>query len=134
MQVNEQPDVCPCGGAPTAPSSAYAACCGRFHNRSEWPSTAQELMRSRYSAFVLELENWLFITWHPRTRPDDVSPTDGAAWRGLEIVATVAGGPDDDEGVVEFVAHHIDGDLHERSRFARRAGRWLYLDGDVSGA
>lgn len=89
-------------------------------------------MRSRYSAFVLGLDDWLFITWHPRTRPADVDAGDGADWRGLEILDLVDGGPDDAEGVVEFVAHHRDGAMHERSRFARRAGRWLYLDGVVS--
>lgn len=89
-------------------------------------------MRSRYSAFALGLDDWVFVTWHPRTRPADVDAGDGSGWLGLEILATENGGEDDEEGVVEFVAHHDGGRMHERSRFARRAGRWLYLDGDVS--
>ncbi len=91
-------------------------------------------MRSRYSAFVLELDDWVFVTWHPRTRPDDVDASGGEEWRGLEILDTVDGGTEDAEGIVEFVAHHAGGAMRERSRFARRAGRWLYLDGDVSHA
>jgi len=44
----------------------------------------------------------------------------------------VEGGPADDEGIVGFRAHHAGGTMHERSRFVRRAGRWVYLDGVVS--
>lgn len=93
-------------------------------------------MRSRYSAYAVGDLNYLFRTWHPRTRPDDVGPTPGVTWRGLEILDTVDGAPGDDEGVVEFIAHfETDAGrdvLHERSRFARRANRWMYLDGDIS--
>lgn len=124
---------CPCRILePAATAPALEQCCGRFHARAAWPATAEQLMRSRYSAFVLGLDDWVFVTWHPRTRPADVDASDGDAWRGLEIVATEAGGPEDETGVVEFVAHHAGGRMHERSRFARRAGRWLYLDGEVS--
>lgn len=92
-------------------------------------------MRSRYSAYALGLDNWVFTTWHPRTRPDDVRTDPGTTWTGLEILDTVDGGPDDETGEVEFVARWessgTPGRMHERSRFARRAGRWLYVDGDV---
>lgn len=88
-------------------------------------------MRSRYSAFALGLDDWVFVTWHPRTRPDEADAGDGTGWLGLEVTDVVDGGPDDAEGAVEFVAHHTGGDMHERSRFARRAGRWLYLDGVI---
>jgi SEC-C motif-containing protein len=90
--------------------------------------TAEELMRSRYSAYAVGDLNYVWRTWHPRTRPAEVSPT-GLEWTGLEIVAA-----SDDE--VEFRAHYLaqnrrTGTLHERSRFAVRARRWLYVDGDV---
>lgn len=88
-------------------------------------------MRSRYSAFVLGLDDWLFTTWHPRTRPEDVRTDPGTVWTGLEIVATADGGPEDETGEVEFVARWQGGQMHERSRFSRRAGRWMYVDGDV---
>jgi SEC-C motif-containing protein len=91
-------------------------------------------MRSRYAAFAVGDAAYLFRTWHPRTRPDDVELDLALTWTGLEITDVVAGGPDDDAGEVAFVARwhsNDDGDgaLRERSRFVRRAGRWLYLDG-----
>lgn len=89
-------------------------------------------MRSRYSAYALRDADYLFRTWHPRTRPADVTVDPEIVWTGLEVLDTDAGGPDDDRGEVEFSArfNSSDGDgvMHERSRFERRAGRWLYVD------
>ena len=89
-------------------------------------------MRSRYSAFAYGDADYLFRTWHPRTRPVDVTAERDIAWTGLRVIDTLAGGPDDDSGEVEFTAHYEAGgragSLHERSRFERRAGRWFYLD------
>jgi len=89
-------------------------------------------MRSRYSAYACRDADYLFRTWHPRTRPVDVTVDPGITWTGLEVTDTVAGGPDDDRGEVEFTAWFEcagrPGNLHERSRFERRAGRWFYLD------
>lgn len=124
---------CPCGSG-----RAYADCCQPLIDNLRQADTAEELMRSRYSAFALGDADHLFRTWHPATRPKDVDP--GAlSWEGLEILDTDGGGVADDEGVVEFLAHFRSGTgrrstpgrLHERSRFGRRAGRWFYLDGDV---
>lgn len=102
------------------------------------PATAEELMRSRFAAFVRADASWLRRTWHPSTRPDAdaLDLTDNPAWRGLQIVDTVAGGPGDDTGIVEFRATYRApgggvGVLHERSRFVREGGRWFYVDGDV---
>lgn len=88
-------------------------------------------MRSRYSAYVLGLGDHLFRTWHPRTRPDELAVSPDPGWRGLEIADAPA--PEGDHGVVAFVARHERGDLRERSRFERRRGRWVYVDGDVTG-
>lgn len=89
-------------------------------------------MRSRYSAFAYRHSDYLFRTWHPRTRPAEVTADPDIAWTGLRVIATLAGGPDDDSGDVEFTAHYEsgggEGSLHERSRFERRAGRWFYVD------
>lgn len=89
-------------------------------------------MRSRYSAFARRDADYLFRTWHPRTRPADVTVVPTITWTGLEVIDTEAGGPDDDRGEVEFTALYESagraGSLHERSRFERRAGRWFYLD------
>ena len=91
-------------------------------------------MRSRYTGFAVGDADHLFRTWHARTRPDDVAVDPGTTWLGLEVLRTVDGGPGDDTGVVEFRARHRDrrGEhvLHETSRFERRRGRWVYVDGD----
>ena len=121
---------CPCGGGD------YATCCRPFHEGAPAP-TAEALMRSRYSAFALGLGPHLRDTWSTATRPADLDLDDGLEWRRLQIVDTVRGGADDDEGVVEFRAAHRSaegaGVLHERSRFARQDGRWVYVDGDLLG-
>lgn len=103
------------------------------------PRTAEELMRSRFAAFKRGDAGWLLHTWHPTTRPTDLDLSDNPVWRGLQIVETVAGGEDDDTGVVEFRATHLQDDggigiLHERSRFTRHNGRWFYVDGDNLGS
>ena len=100
---------------------------GRRHGRG--------LTRSRYAAYSLGRLDYVFRTWHPRTRPDSVDPVPGLTWTGLDVVGTVDGGPGDETGVVEFRAHFTegvrDGVLHETSRFERRGGRWVYVDGVV---
>ncbi|GGN05851.1 hypothetical protein GCM10009721_36770 [Terrabacter tumescens] len=96
-------------------------------------------MRSRYTAFATGDDAYLLRTWHPRTRPTRVDLDPGTRWTGLTVLRTESGGPGDEDGVVEFVARWTEpsgpagrgrGELHEVSRFARRAGRWLYVDGD----
>jgi SEC-C motif-containing protein len=89
-------------------------------------------MRSRYSAYAVARLDHVFRTWHPRTRPDRLEPSPGLTWTGLTIDGVEAGQPGDDEGVVEFRAGYRTeagpGVLQERSRFTRRAGRWVYLE------
>lgn len=120
--------TCPCGS-----KMQYARCCGRYLNNEETPQTAEQLMRSRYCAFVRGDEPYLLATWHPARRPGRVRLDNQARWLGLSIRATEAGGPDDMTGTVEFVARFkIDGKghrLHEISRFEKIDGRWYYLDG-----
>lgn len=93
-------------------------------------------MRSRYSAYVLGLADYLLQTWHADTRPrgDDLIDT-GARWLGLEVRHAKSTGAD--TATVEFVARCRGRDgratrLHERSRFVRADGRWTYLDGEMA--
>ena len=131
--------ACPCGGG------AYASCCRPLHRQERLAATAEQLMRSRYSAFALgEVDHLL------RTQPADPLAAQSLPerrraleascrqlrWRQLEIVAVDAGGALDLEGCVSFVAHYSAGGqrgvLRERSRFGREGGRpdgaWLYLE------
>ncbi len=99
-------------------------------------------MRSRYAAYALGDDGYVFRTWHPRTRPDDVGTDPGLTWTRLDVLGAGTasdqpGAPDavselaDGEEWVEFAAHYrfggVDRVLHERSRFARRGGRWVYV-------
>ena len=114
--------ACLCGGA------SWGSCCGPLLAGERQAATAEELMRSRYSAFVVGDGDYLWRTWHPSTRPESVR-AHGVEWTALTVVDVVDGGPGDEVGVVEFEAAHRDGALRERSRFARRGGRWMYVDG-----
>ena len=126
MTILQQP--CPCGSGAT-----YDACCGRLHRGAGPAATAEELMRSRYSAYATGHLDHVFRTWHPRTRPDTIEPDPGLTWTGLEVLSASSSG---DSGVVEFRASFTragaSGVMHERSRFERRRGRWVYVDGEVS--
>lgn len=90
-------------------------------------------MRSRYTAFVRGDADHLWRTWHPRTRPAEVNVDPGLRWTSLTVRATVDGGPDDETGEVTFEARFVGPGgpdrLVERSRFERRGGRWVYVDG-----
>lgn len=90
-------------------------------------------MRSRYAAYAVGDVDYVWRTWHPRTRPQVVAPSEGLTWSGLIVHG--AGLVDESHGWVEFTATHTGawgaGEMHERSRFERRGGRWLYVDGDV---
>ena len=122
-------EMCPCG------SDAYDTCCGPLHRGERDAATPEQLMRARYAAFAKQDPFYLARTWHPRTRPDDVTADPSLTWTGLEILATAV--EDDGElGTVDFIARYTTpdgpGELREHSRFTRRARRWVYVDGDVS--
>ena len=122
------PRRCPCGtGLP------YAECCGRLHDGTASAATAEQLMRSRYSAFAVGDAGYLLATWHSTTRPRTLDLDPSVRWVGLEVLTTTGGGLLAAEGTVEFRAHHVvdrvAGAQHENSRFTRVEGRWYYLDG-----
>lgn len=87
-------------------------------------------MRSRYSAFSKKDEAYLLRTWHPRTRPARVDFAPGMRWTGLEILGTADGTAFHTSGTVTFRASFRGGSLHERSRFERVEGAWVYVDGE----
>ena len=121
---------CPCGS-----ELAYTACCQPWHTglvEGMHAPTPEALMRSRYSAYVVGLIDYLLATWHPSTAPGELelSPV---KWLGLEVRHAEASG---DAGVVEFVARcRVNGRaqrMHETSRFVRQDGRWYYIDGQIT--
>jgi SEC-C motif domain protein len=129
---NEQPASVFSGNCPCLSGEQYGDCCGRFHRGEAEAPTAEQLMRSRYTAFVVHDAGYLLRTWHPDTRPGELKLDPEMEWRRLDIVTTGRGGPLDSEGTVEFKAHfRYDGERgvhHETSRFLRVDRRWYYLD------
>ena len=121
--------ACPC-----CSGKAYDACCALPHAGMP-AATAEALMRSRYCAFVMRLEPYLFETWHQSTRPKDIrllryDPP--PKWLGLDVKTSTSDG---DKATVEFVARYRTGGgpatrMHETSRFVREGGRWYYVDGE----
>lgn len=132
--------ACPCG------KGVYGACCGRFISGEAVPVTAEQLMRSRYTAFALREEAYLRATWHPDTLPEEpLTAEDDVKWIGLDVIrhkhvkgADEGADKGADEATVEFVARFKVGGrghrLHEVSSFVRQpdaagVARWYYVDG-----
>ena len=128
MSKPEIKPTCPCGSA-----LVYEKCCGRYH-AGEIAPTAEVLMRSRYTAFVMLNERYLLDTWYAAKRPQSIQFEAATKWLGLTIKDKKQ--IDDDHAEVEFIARYRVGGAsaqrgHERSRFARENGRWFYVDGAV---
>jgi SEC-C motif-containing protein len=125
------PAPCPCG-QPTA----YAACCGRWHDGplQGLAPNAAALMRSRYSAFVLERADYLLATGHPSKRPAQLEFEPGLRWLGLTVQRCLQ--QNEDHASVHFIARSkLAGRASrwvETSRFVREAGRWWYVDADLA--
>ncbi|MER5884773.1 YchJ family protein [Streptomyces sp. NPDC001941] len=119
---------CPCGLP-----AAYGECCGRFHAGTAAAPTAELLMRSRYSAFVVLDTAYLLRTWAPATRPDPLELDPAMRWTGLEIEGATDGTAFHSTGTVTFTARYAhgsdEGALRERSTFERLDGAWVYRDG-----
>jgi SEC-C motif-containing protein len=93
-------------------------------------------MRSRYTAFTQKNAPYLLASWHPDTRPAEITFDPIQRWLGLKILAREQGSQQDTTGIVEFVARYKVNSrahrLHELSRFERVAGHWVYVDGDLN--
>lgn len=126
---------CPCGSG-----RHLSACCAPLLGGDELAATAEQLMRSRYTAYALGHEEYLLDTWHASTRPGQLGLAESpeVQWLNLRIIRTQAGGLHDSEGLVEFVARYKPagraGRLHEISRFCRIDGRWFYAGSSMPAA
>ena len=137
--ASSEPAECPCG------VGAYACCCGPLIAGEQLAVTAQELMRSRYSAFALTARDPEAIEHLLRTHPEPGQTAAarrkalqescrGIQWLSLDVLDCQNGGPLDQYGTVTFEARWRDrerreGVLKECSRFGRgEAGEWLYLE------
>ncbi|MBL1271973.1 MAG: YchJ family protein [Oceanospirillales bacterium] len=124
MSENTTIPHCPCGS-----QRRYAECCQRYHAGENAP-TPEALMRSRFTAFVLKLEDYLRASWHDSTRPTALDLHHSPDWASLRILDSDENG---NTGHVHFQAiYRLNpgwGYLQERSHFVRENGRWYYLEG-----
>tara|TARA_B100001094_G_C17890006_1_gene651222 strand:+ start:51 stop:443 length:393 start_codon:yes stop_codon:yes gene_type:complete len=125
--------TCPCGN-----ELPFFKCCGAIHTNEKNAETAEELMRSRYSAFVLADWDYLMKSHASQTRDESskeetVNWAKSVKWIKLEILDTLKGNQHDNSGIVEFKAHVKQGlfkrCIHERSNFIKENGKWVYLNG-----
>ena len=123
------PQPCPCNS-----HKEYSECCGKIHEDPKNATTAEELMRARYSAFVLHQIDFIYNTFHPATRrfqnkKDITIWAQENKWMQLEIVQSST-------QTVEFKAHFVDRDgqvqiHHEKSTFKQQQNCWYYVDGKI---
>ena len=123
---------CPCGS-----SKVYAACCQPWHQGEHYLQApdALALMRSRYTAYVFQLNTYLLDTWHPITRPTTLDETESSIqWLDLQIHNHQE--QSESSASVEFTAkYRLNGKahvMHENSRFEKEGAQWYYIDGVVS--
>ncbi|WP_418639630.1 YchJ family protein [Winogradskyella sp.] len=122
---------CHCGTTKT-----YQDCCEIFHRNNGKTETAEQLMRSRYSAFVIADGDYLMATHHSSTRPTKdkkaiVKWAKSVQWIKLEVLETSKGSKDDIEGTVTFNAYFFENGkvdvIHEKSAFVKENEQWFYL-------
>ena len=130
-------DLCPCGS-----NIAYAECCRPLIKAERPALTAEQLMRSRYSAYVKKEMGYIYTSLHPDFRSDyDEKSTrewaESAEWHAFEILDTKRGGPGDDDGQVEFIATFTDQGIkkehRELSSFKKQDGTWYFTTGKIQG-
>ena len=107
-------EPCPCGT-----EKAYSECCEPLIKGARKALTAEELMRSRYTAYTKVEVEYLLNTIHPDKRKENNENSvkewaENSQWLGLEIVETIAGGPEENEGSVELIASYLLNDKKEK--------------------
>ncbi len=127
--------ICPCGS-----ERDYSDCCQPLIEGGRKAETAEALMRARYSAYVRTAVDFIIDSTHTSQRGNYTAEgiekwSRNSEWRELTIVRTEAGGPDDDEGVVEFIARYVEKgqtqNHHEIAQFRREDGDWAFYDGQA---
>ena len=124
---------CHCGS-----SESFESCCGPYLKGERWPSTAEALMRARYTAYATGDIDFVIRSHHPKTAESvDRQATEtwskSAEWLGLEILATEFGGANDEAGFVDFLARYkmrgVTVPHRERAQFEKHEGKWYFVDG-----
>jgi SEC-C motif-containing protein len=125
---------CPCGTG-----QSHADCCGPIIGGERKAATAEQLMRARYTAYAQGEIDFILETMEPQRRAETDDDgirewSENSEWLGLAVLATEGGGPEDETGMVEFVAEYVyDGEErrhHERASFSRLEGSWYFVEGE----
>jgi SEC-C motif domain protein len=134
--MSEPKTSCPCGSA-----KAFQECCGPFLSGEKRPETAEQLMRSRYTAYTVVDVPYLKRTLAPEARKgfeeaDTKAWAEKTKWKKLSILSTKKGSVSDTKGIVEFSAfYELEGEEiqhHEVSKFRKDdEGQWFFVDGDA---
>lgn len=129
----ETAGLCPCSSG-----RAYGDCCGAIISGARAAATAEEVMRARYSAYVVGEIEYIIESTYPdkRSECDEKSIrewSENSEWHGFEVLSTEGGQVGDSEGKVEFTARftedRINKTLHETGTFKKSDGVWYYVDG-----
>lgn len=136
--------LCPCRSLDQNNQLDYEKCCGPLIERKKPAPTAESLMRSRYTAYVVKNIDYIDatqITLDGETFDKEEAQkwAESADWLGIEILKTQKGEQEDNTGVVEFVAHYKDKNSgtelrhHETSLFQKKDGEWSFREGHIHG-
>lgn len=125
---------CPCGS-----KKNYSVCCELIHNKHSLAVTPELLMRSRYSAHVKGLTQYIIDTYHPSCNAEElkegIEDSIELDWRKLKVISSHLSDKSGNEGFVSFKATYSeDGQLYqlkELSRFLKENGKWYYIDGEI---
>jgi len=129
--ISSKSTQCPCGNA-----KPYPACCGRFIEGDTLPGTAEELMRSRYTAFTKANIDYIIATMKsPAADGFERVSTEFWArtntWLGLEVTnSSEQNGKTYVEFIARFSREGQDDFIHEKSEFRKDDGKWFYIDGE----
>jgi len=109
----------------------YAECCGAIISHKRQAASAEELMRSRYSAYVRADSKYLYFSSAKESQVvEDIEIIEEFAsrveWLKLDVINA-------NKDQVEFKAYYRDNEgiklLHEKSNFIQEDGVWKYKDG-----
>lgn len=128
--TTSEKEPCPCGSG-----ISLADCCLMVMNDHQLAKTPEILMRSRYTAFVIENATYLLNTWAPATRPAKLDFAEKIRWLNLNVINSALSSKNEDEGWVEFetslVTRHDLVKMQEKSYFIKKNNLWLYHSGDL---
>ena len=124
---------CPCGR-----NKPYENCCKKVHEDIALAETAEDLMRSRYTAFTQVNLDYLLLSWSSKTVDTSVKAkkelklwAKSVIWVKLEVINSTSGKKSDITGTVEFKAFYYEKGklecIHENSFFEKENGAWTYV-------